>query len=146
MQPHFIAAPRKAPYLIVMDPLFYLPIVYLGVVIGSKALLGVAMHRLGGRYNNRHPRAQQDTLTGWGARAKAAHYNSYEAWPVFAVGLVAARFGGGDDLWIHGLSLIWIGLRVIYLYAYVADFHRLRTISWCGATLAACWMMVLPIL
>ena len=24
-----------------MDPLFYLPIVYLGVVIGSKALLGV---------------------------------------------------------------------------------------------------------
>ena len=49
-----------------------------------------------------------------------------------AVGLIAARFGGGDDLWIHGLSLIWIGLRVIYLYAYVADFHRLRTISWCG--------------
>ena len=128
-----------------MDPLYYLPIVYLGLVIGSKGILGYAMHRLGGRYDNRNPRAQQDALEGWGQRAKAAHYNTYEAWPVYAIGLLASRFGGGEDAWIHGLSLVWIGLRLIYLYAYVADWDRLRTLSWSGATLSACWLMVLPL-
>ena len=46
-----------------MDPLFYLPIVYVGVVIGSK-LLGVRCTNWAG-VNNRH-RGLSKTLTGWG--------------------------------------------------------------------------------
>lgn len=128
-----------------MDPLYYLPIVYIFVVIGSKFILGYAMGTARGGYDNSDPRAQQDALEGWGQRAKAAHYNTYEAWPVFAVGLLAARFGGGDTAWIHGLALAWIALRLIYLWAYVADYASLRTVVWAGAVLAACWLMVLPL-
>lgn len=41
----------------------------------------------GGRYDNHHPRAQQARLTGFGARALAAHLNSIEAFPLFAAGV-----------------------------------------------------------
>ena len=34
-------------------------------------------------YDNRHPRAQQQRLTGAGARAVAGHYNAYEAFHLF---------------------------------------------------------------
>ena len=40
-----------------------------------KAPLAFAMNKLGG-YDNRHPRAQQAQLKGFGARALAVHQNS----------------------------------------------------------------------
>jgi uncharacterized MAPEG superfamily protein len=44
----------------------------------AKIPLALMMHKEG-RYDNRHPRGQQNRLEGLGARAKAAHDNCFEA-------------------------------------------------------------------
>lgn len=55
----------------------------------SKGPVAMAMNKLGG-YDNRNPRAQQAELTGWGARATAAHANGFEAF---------APFGAPGKVW-----------------------------------------------
>ena len=49
-----------------------------------------AMKEQGG-YDNHLPRQQQAQLTGFGARALAAHQNSFEAFILFAVGVLMAH-------------------------------------------------------
>ena len=51
----------------------------------------------GGRYDNQTP-SQQAELDGWGARARAAHYNTLEAFPIFATGFLAAQLGAAMRL------------------------------------------------
>ena len=53
----------------------------------AKAPVAIAMNKLDG-YDNRHPRAQQSKLTGFGARALAAHQNSFESLLIFTIALV----------------------------------------------------------
>ena len=55
----------------------------------SKITLGLAINKVGG-YDNANPREQQKKLTGYGARALAAHQNSYEALIIFGLAVVAA--------------------------------------------------------
>ena len=52
----------------------------------SKIPVAIAMAKLDGRYDNHHPRAQQARLTGFGARALAAHQNAIEAFPKAGTG------------------------------------------------------------
>ena len=54
----------------------------------AKAPLAMAMNKAGG-YDNRNPREQQKTLSGFGARAKAAHENCFEALIMFTPGALA---------------------------------------------------------
>ena len=46
-----------------------------------KLPLSAAMAKQPGGYDNKDPRGQQAKLDGWGARARAAHYNGFEAFP-----------------------------------------------------------------
>lgn len=46
--------------------------------IVAKIPVAIAMNNAGG-YDNNHPRAQQAKLTGFGARALAAHQNAFES-------------------------------------------------------------------
>ena len=66
------------------------------LVYSSKLPVAAAMQRAGG-YDNRHPRAQQATLTGWGARSVAAHQNSFETFAPFAAAVLVAHLAGGSD-------------------------------------------------
>lgn len=54
----------------------------------SKVPVAVAQARQakaeGKTYDNKHPRAQQAKLTGWGARALAGHKNAFENFAPFA--------------------------------------------------------------
>ena len=55
----------------------------------AKIPVAIAMHKLNG-YNNNHPRAQQAELTGFGARALAAHQNAFESLAIFAPSILLA--------------------------------------------------------
>lgn len=52
--------------------------------------VATAMNEQGG-YDNHLPRQQQAQLTGFGARAMAAHQNGFEAFILFAVGVLMAH-------------------------------------------------------
>ena len=56
----------------------------------AKAPLAIAMHKES-KYDNNYPRTQQSNLTGFGARALAAHENSFESLISYARGLKICR-------------------------------------------------------
>ncbi|ASG66122.1 MAPEG family protein [Idiomarina piscisalsi] len=85
-------------------------------------------------YDNKHPRAQQQRLIGRGARAVAGHYNAYEAFPLYAVALLAAIATNAVTERIEFLAIAFIVLRVLYHIAYLANYDKLRSLLWFMAT------------
>lgn len=95
----------------------------------AKAPLAIAMNKEGG-YDNRHPRAQQNNLTGFGARAKAAHENSFEALIMFTPGALAVIATNSVGSLAEYLCIGFIVSRVLYIFCYLYDVHVLRSTFW----------------
>jgi uncharacterized MAPEG superfamily protein len=96
----------------------------------AKAPLAFAQNKQQGGYDNRHPRAQQHILTGFGARAKAAHENSFEALIMFTPGALAVIALNQVGPIAQYLCLAFILARIAYLLCYWFDYHLLRSICW----------------
>lgn len=88
---------------------------------------------LGPSYDNRDARAWQNALTGRAHRTHAAHLNSFEAFPLFAVAVLVAHIGGGDPGRVDALALAFVGLRLLYGVAYLMDRAMLRSALWFAA-------------
>jgi uncharacterized MAPEG superfamily protein len=95
----------------------------------AKVPVAFAQQKAGG-YDNHLPRQQQATLTGLGARALAAHQNSFEALMVFAVVLSAVLFSGKTDETMQMLFMVHVVCRVLYCVLYWLDIATLRSIVW----------------
>lgn len=96
---------------------------------GSKLPLGVAMTREG-RYDNSDPRSQMARLTGWGRRAKAAHDNQIESFPLFAAGVLVATVAAPRAEVVGWLALAHVLSRLVYIGLYVADIPLARSAVW----------------
>lgn len=83
-----------------------------------------------GEYDNHYPRAQQARLQGMGARAVAAHQNSFESLLVFATAALTAIATHHVSATIQILAIIYIVSRVIYCYFYLMDMASLRSTIW----------------
>lgn len=116
------------------------------LTVASKAPLAVAQSRANGGYDNVHPRAQQSALTGWGARALAAHQNSMEAFPMLGVGAAIALGSGHDGAVAATLVWAWVAIRVAFIAAYVAGAGKLRTLTYSAALGCALALYTLPII
>ena len=95
-----------------------------------KLPLSAAMAKQPGGYDNKDPRGQQAKLDGWGARARAAHYNGFEAFPGFAAAVLVAHLCGADDYRASVLSVAFVVSRTLYIGAYLADQDYLRSAIW----------------
>jgi uncharacterized MAPEG superfamily protein len=84
----------------------------------------------GARFDNRNPRAWLGAQTGWRARAHAAQLNSFEAFPLFAVAVLAAHHLHAPQARVDTLALVFVAARIAYLVTYVADLHLLRSVVW----------------
>ena len=93
-------------------------------------------------YDNHHPRAQQARLTGFGARALAAHQNSFEAFPLFAAGVLMAHTTGTHGGLIDTLAVTFVISRVLYLLCYWADLHWQRSLVW-GVGISCTFLLML---
>jgi uncharacterized MAPEG superfamily protein len=100
------------------------------LVLVTKAPVALAMAKQEGGYDNRYPREQQTRLTGFGARALAAHHNTIEAFPIFAAGLLAALWAVGDAPMVTTLAVTFVVARIAYAACYWADVHLLRSLTW----------------
>lgn len=83
-----------------------------------------------GRYDNRHPRDQQARLSGWGRRALAAHQNAFEAFPMFAAGVLIATITGASPEWATALAATFLAARVVFTGLYIADISTARSLAW----------------
>ncbi|MDT8439203.1 MAG: MAPEG family protein [Wenzhouxiangellaceae bacterium] len=115
------------------------------MVLITKVPVAMAQARESGGYDNRHPRAQQARLEGFGARALAAHQNMIEAFPMFAAGLLAALWAGAEMQWVTGLAVVFIAARIAYTVFYLGNFHVLRSFSWGLGFFASIGLMVLAL-
>lgn len=124
---------------------FYCVVIMLLLVVGTKGPAGLAQHQLGG-YDNRHPRAQQAKLTGWGARAMAAHQNTTENFAPFAAAVLIAHIGGADAALATKLAITFVVARTIYPAIYIANIHWLRSLIWTVGFVATLGLAISPAL
>ncbi|HCM48084.1 MAG TPA: hypothetical protein DIS98_11475 [Colwellia sp.] len=99
----------------------------------AKGPVAYAMAKLGG-YNNNHPREQQSKLTGFGARALAAHQNAFESVILFAPAIILALATGNIQQEIVVLAVVHVIARLLYNIFYLLDISPLRSIVWVIAT------------
>jgi len=99
----------------------------------AKIPLAVAMHKQG-RYDNNHPRAQQNQLKGFGARALAAHQNAFESVIIFAPAILLAITTSHINNTVEILAMVHIAARVIYHILYLINWSTLRSTFWMIAT------------
>ncbi|MEQ1653276.1 MAG: MAPEG family protein, partial [Hyphomicrobium sp.] len=92
--------------------------------------IGVAKWNRSYLRHNGDPRAWEAKLTGTPARAHAAHLNSFEAFPLFAAGVIVAGIARAPSATVDVIAMIFIAARIAYLVAYLADADKLRSLIW----------------
>ncbi|MDR6929525.1 MULTISPECIES: MAPEG family protein [Pseudomonas] len=102
-----------------------------------------AMKEQGG-YNNHLPRQQQGQLTGFGARALAAHQNCFEAFILFAVGVLMAHTTQTAGWLIDLLAIIFVISRIIYLLCYWGDLAWQRSLVWFVGFVCSLLLIISP--
>lgn len=80
--------------------------------------------------HNTDPRAWEATLTGMQARAHAAHLNGFEAFPLFAAGVVIASICKAPGGTVDTIAITFVAARIAYLGAYLANTDKLRSLVW----------------
>jgi uncharacterized MAPEG superfamily protein len=113
------------------------------LIFVAKIPVAKAMNEQGG-YNNHLPRQQQAQLTGFGARALAAHQNSFEAFLLFAVGVLMAHTTQTAGWLIDTLAIIFVITRILYLLCYWADLAWQRSLVWFVGLVCSLLLMISP--
>ena len=82
------------------------------------------------RYDNSRPRDPvffEDPLR---ARALGAHQNGIEAFPFFAAAVLLAEFRAAPQNLINELAVLFLIVRIAYVFTYLGNRPTLRSILW----------------
>lgn len=77
--------------------------------------------------DNRNPRDFPSRINGMAKRAWDAQLNSFESLPGFAAAIIIAHLANAPQIYIDGLALAWVVLRVAYVAFYLTDRSTLRS-------------------
>ena len=100
-------------------------------VVALYLLTIVPIKWLGSRqYDNSKPRDPAFYADAIRARALGAHQNGIEAFPFFAVAVLLAEFRAAPQNLINELAVLFLIVRVAYVFTYLGDRPRLRSILW----------------
>ena len=104
------------------------------LIMGLMPFLFTGIAKFGSkRFNraaNHNPREFMATLEGWPKRANWAQFNSFEAFPLFAAGILVASYNHAPQATIDLIAMLVVSLRIIYGLLYIADKARLRSLVW----------------
>ncbi len=81
-------------------------------------------------YDNAKPRDPGFYDTPLRARALGAHQNGIEAFPFFAAAVLLAEFRAAPQNLINELAVLFLIVRVAYVFTYIGGRPRLRSILW----------------
>jgi uncharacterized MAPEG superfamily protein len=82
------------------------------------------------RYDNAKPRDPAFYDDPLRARALGAHQNGIEAFPFFAVAVLLAEFRLSPQNLINELAVLFLIVRIAYVFTYLGNRPRLRSILW----------------
>ena len=100
--------------------------------------------KVGAPIDNRLPRDSADALIGFRRRAFAAHLNTFESFPLFAISVLAAQSQAGDQMMVDQLAVAWVGLRIAYFLLYIANLAALRSLVWAVGAVVAVAIFTTP--
>lgn len=101
----------------------------------------------GQRYDNRDPRGwltKQDNPRAH--RANSAQLNAFEAFAPFAAAVLMAQAVGIDPGIISTLSLVFIAMRIVHGFLYLANLAVWRSLVWTVGFVCVVALMVLAIM
>jgi uncharacterized MAPEG superfamily protein len=81
-------------------------------------------------FDNAKPRDPTFYADPLRARALGAHQNGIEAFPFFAVAVLLAEFRTGPQRLIDELAVLFLIVRIAYVFTYLGDRPTLRSILW----------------
>jgi uncharacterized MAPEG superfamily protein len=82
------------------------------------------------RFDNSKPRDPKFYADPIADRALGAHQNGIEAFPFFAVAVLLAEFRTGPQRLIDELAVLFLIVRIAYVFTYLGDRPTLRSILW----------------
>src|SRR3954451_22510955 len=77
--------------------------------------------------NPRDPRFYHEPLR---ARALGAHQNGIESFPFFAAAVLLAEFRDAPQNLVNELAVLFLTVRIAYVFTYLGDRPTLRSILW----------------
>ena len=83
-----------------------------------------------GRFDNSKPRDPAFYDDPIGARALGAHQNGIEAFPFFAAAVLLAEFRACPQNLINELAVLFVIVRIAYVFTYIGNRPTLRSILW----------------
>jgi uncharacterized MAPEG superfamily protein len=94
------------------------------VSIASVKWLGI------GRFDNSRPRDPAFYEEPIAARALGAHQNGIETFPFFAFAVLLAEFRACPQNLINELAVLFLIVRIAYVFTYIGNRPTLRSILW----------------
>ena len=82
------------------------------------------------RFDNAKPRDPAFYADPLRARALGAHQNGLEAFPLFAIAVLLAEFRDSPQRLIDELAILFLIVRIAYVFTYLGDRPTLRSILW----------------
>ena len=100
------------------------------LIAGLMPLAAVGVAKFDKTYDNNNPRDWLTKRDGRAKRAHAAHLNSFEAFPLFAAGVLVATMLNVKGATIDTLAGIFIVARIGYIWCYISDYATPRSLIW----------------
>ncbi|MEI7532502.1 MAG: MAPEG family protein [Betaproteobacteria bacterium] len=101
------------------------------LIAGLLPYLGTMFAKWGfKRFDNNDPRAWLASQTGFRARGNAAQANSFEAFPLFAAGVIVAMMLHGNPRYIDLIASVFVLARIFFIICYVTNKASLRSLFW----------------
>lgn len=118
---------------------------YWFILIAGLMPYGLVQIARGKNFDNSKPRDGYANAEGRQKRAYNAHVNSLEVFPFYAAAvLVALQAGMGGPL-LNVLAGLWLVVRAAYIYAYLADKAKVRSMIWGAGMLVVLMIITLPL-
>ena len=95
-------------------------------------LLTIAPFKAANRsqFDNSKPRDPEFFQEPLRARAQGAHLNGIESFPFFAIAVLLAEFRACPQNLINELAVLFVIVRVAYVFTYIGNRPTLRSILW----------------
>jgi uncharacterized MAPEG superfamily protein len=82
------------------------------------------------RFDNAKPRDPDFYDDPIRSRALGAHQNGIESFPFFAFAVLLAEFRGGPQRLVNELAILFLIVRIAYVFTYIGNRPTLRSILW----------------
>jgi uncharacterized MAPEG superfamily protein len=83
-----------------------------------------------GNFDNSKPRDPTFYESPFAARVLGAHQNGIEAFPFFAAAILLAEFRACPQNLINELAVLFVIVRIAYVFTYIGNRPTLRSILW----------------